>query len=126
MLPAVLLIAHGSRVTAANRDLHLVADTLRASGEYQHVAASFLELAQPSIPEGGRECAASGASEVLMLPYFLSAGSHVTTDLERFRQELSAEHPHVRFVLCPHLGLHPLMLEIVKARLSEGRAAVGM
>lgn len=125
MLPAVLLIAHGSRVAAANRDLHLVAEALRVTGQYGHIVACFLELAEPSIPEGGRACAASGANEVLMLPYFLSAGSHVTTDLERFRQELSAEHPQVRFVLCPHLGLHPLMLDIVKARLSEGRAAVG-
>ncbi len=106
---------------AANRDLFLVAESLQASGQYLHVAASFLELATPSIPEGGRACAAAGATEVLMLPYFLSAGSHVTTDLERYRSELAAEYPDVRFVLCPHLGVHPLMLEIVKARLAEGR-----
>ena len=123
MQTAVLLIAHGSRRAEANRDLLIIADSLRVTGQYRHVAASFLELAEPSIPQGGRECAASGASEVLMLPYFLSAGSHVTSDLERFRAELAAEHPSVRFVLCPHLGLHPLMLDIVKARLAEGSVA---
>ncbi len=54
-----------------------------------------------------------------MLPYFLSAGSHVTRDLQRFRDELQAEFPDVPFVLCPPLGLHPLMIEIVEARLQE-------
>ncbi len=122
MLPAVLLIAHGSRVAAANQDLHKIAEALRATERYSHVAASFLELAQPSIPEGGRECAEAGATEVLMLPYFLSAGSHVSKDLERFREELLQAYPGVRFTLCPHLGLHPLMLDIVRARLSEGQA----
>jgi sirohydrochlorin ferrochelatase len=54
-----------------------------------------------------------------MLPYFLSAGAHVVEDLESHRAELSAEFPQVRFELCPHLGLHPLMVEIVRQRLRE-------
>jgi len=117
------LIAHGSRVAAANQDLVTVAESLRATAQYAHVAASYLELAEPTIPEGGRQCVESGAKDVLMLPYFLSAGAHVTRDLERYREELLQAHPGVRFTLCPHLGLHPLMLEIVQSRLSEGQAA---
>ena len=55
-----------------------------------------------------------------MLPYFLSAGVHVVTDLKEFQQQLTDEFPQVEFILCPHLGLHPLMAEIVVARLQEG------
>ena len=58
-----------------------------------------------------------------MLPYFLSAGVHVVTDLENHRQQLASDFPETEFVLCPHLGLHPLMAEIVLARLSEGRSS---
>ncbi len=54
-----------------------------------------------------------------MLPYFLSAGVHVQNDLEQHRGEFSAMYPETRFRLCPHLGLHPLMLEIVLDRLHE-------
>jgi sirohydrochlorin ferrochelatase len=56
-----------------------------------------------------------------MLPYFLSAGVHVASDLEAQRHQLALEFPHVNFVLCPHLGLHPLMVDIVLSRLQEGR-----
>lgn len=120
MPTAVLLIAHGSRRAKANQDLVEVADQLRLGGEYAIVVPSYLELAEPSIPGGAAQCVELGADEVRMLPYFLSAGSHVTRDLERFRTELTASHPDVKFVLCPPLGLHPLMLDIVKDRLREG------
>ena len=120
MLTAVLLMAHGSRRAEANHDLVVVAEQLRAVGDYPIVVPSYLELAEPSIPAGARLCVEAGADHVLMMPYFLSAGSHVTRDLERFRDELAEELPAVQFDLCPPLGLHPLMLEIIKDRVREG------
>jgi sirohydrochlorin ferrochelatase len=117
-LTAVLLIAHGSRRQAANEDLVHLAHSLRARGVYSIVEIAYLELAAPTIPEGGRACVAAGAQRVKMLPYFLSAGTHVASDLEEFRQQLLAESPGVEFELCPHLGLHPLMLEILLERLA--------
>lgn len=117
---AVLLIAHGSRRDEANRDLARLADLVRARGEYPIVEIAYLELADPTIPQGARRCVEQGAATVLMLPYFLSAGAHVTDDLERSRQQCEGEHPGVAFRLCPPLGLHPLLVEVVLARLTEG------
>jgi len=120
MTTAVLLIAHGSRRAEANHDLVIVADRLREQSDYEIIVSSYLELAEPSIPDGARQCVDAGVDHVLMMPYFLSAGSHVTRDLERFRNEAAAEFASVKFDLCPPLGLHPLMLQIVKDRLNEG------
>lgn len=117
---AVLLIAHGSRRAEANDDLVKLADFVSQKNEYDFVEVSYLELAPPTILEGGRICVNKGAGRVLMLPYFLSAGVHVTNDLEECCQQLNAEFPQVDFVLCPHLGLHPLMADIVLSRLHEG------
>lgn len=116
---AILLIAHGSRREEANADLVRLAEMLRARGEYAIVEPSYLEIAEPTIPQGAAKCVAAGATRVLMLPFFLSAGSHVVEDLERHRRELAAAHPGVDFRLCPPLGLHPLMLEIIRDRLKE-------
>lgn len=116
---AVLLIAHGSRRDAANHDLVQLADLVLQRGRYQIVEVSYLELAGPTIPSAGRTCVERGARRVLMLPYFLSAGVHVVNDLEDHRKKLAAEFPDVEFVLCPHLGLHPLMAEIVLERLEQ-------
>ena len=119
MTTAVLLIAHGSRRAEANHDLLDVAQQLRETSEYDIVVASYLELAAPPIPDGAAECVAAGADSILMMPYFLSAGSHVMRDLQRFRDELRERFPTQHFTLCPPLGLHPLMIDIVKDRLSE-------
>lgn len=116
---AILLIAHGSRLATANRDLTLLAEQLRQRFDGHIVETAYLELTEPTIPQGAAACVASGASRVLMLPYFLSAGTHVTEDLKRFQAEFAAQWPSVRFDRCPPLGLHPLMLEIVCDRLHE-------
>lgn len=116
---AVLLIAHGSRRAEANQDLTELAQQLRCHGQFDIIEPSYLELAKPTIPEGGHRCVEQGAQRVLMLPYFLSAGTHVMIDLERIRSELSSAHPAVEFRLCPPLGLHPKMAEIVLDRLQQ-------
>lgn len=119
----VLLIAHGSRRAEANHDLVLLAEQLRERHAGWIVEVSYLELATPDIPTGARACVALGARTVRMLPYFLSAGVHVAGDLEEHRAALAGEFPDVQFVLCPHLGRHPLLLEIVLDRLAAASPA---
>lgn len=116
---AVLLIAHGSRIAAANADLLQLAEQLRSRFPGHTVETAYLELTEPTIPQGASRCVDLGATRVLLLPYFLSAGTHVTDDLRRFRSQFAEQWPNVRFDLCPPLGLHPLMLDIVCDRLRE-------
>lgn len=119
---AALLIAHGSRRREANDDLVRLGECLRGRNVYPIVETAYLELAEPTIPQAGRRCVERGAGRVLMLPYFLSAGAHVVEDLEHHRRELAAQFPTTDFRLCPPLGRHPLLVEIVLARLAEGDA----
>lgn len=113
----VLLIAHGSRRQAANDDLVRLAASLGELGIYPIIETSYLELALPDIATGGARCVERGAERVRLLPYFLSAGAHVVDDLEQARVDLSQRFPGVEFVLCPPLGGHPLLVEIILDRL---------
>src|SRR4051794_6355242 len=115
MKTALLLIAHGSRQPEANDDLHWLAAQLRERG-HAVVVASFLELAEPTIDDGGRQCVAAGADRVVLVPYFLSAGVHVRRDLSAARDRLAAEFPGVEFALAEPLGRHPLLVDMVEAR----------
>ena len=116
---AVLLIAHGSRRQEANDELVRLAQLVRERGVHDAVEIAYLEIAEPTIPRGIQKCVERGARRVLLLPYFLSAGEHVAGDLERFRAEAAREFPHVEFELCAPLGTHPLVVEVVLARLAE-------
>jgi sirohydrochlorin ferrochelatase len=119
MSVAVILIAHGSRRQQANDDLARLAEFLRSKNLYPIVEIAYLELAEPDIPTAGQRCVVAGATLVKLLPYFLSAGAHVVEDLERHRRDLANRFPQTIFELCPPLGLHPLMIEIVLDRLGQ-------
>jgi sirohydrochlorin ferrochelatase len=119
MTTAVLLIAHGSRHRPANAELHALADRIAGRDGHAIVEACFLELAEPDIPAAGRRCVERGAERVLMVPYFLSAGVHLLRDLTAARDELSRSFPAVEFRLGPPLGPHPLLDELVAARIGE-------
>ncbi len=116
---AALLIAHGSRRPEANRDLVDLAVAIRGRTHYPIVEVAYLEVVEPTIPQGARRCVEQGATRVSLLPYFLSAGAHVVEDLERIRADLALEFPAVQFALCQPLSLHPLLIEIVVERLKE-------
>jgi sirohydrochlorin ferrochelatase len=118
---ALLLIAHGSRRAEANADLEHLAAELRARGPYPVVEFCYLELAEPDGHAGAAQCVRQGAERVLLVPYFLSAGVHVTRDLDQLLGELRAAHPTVEFRLCEPIGRHPLMAEIIvdRARSAE-------
>lgn len=118
-MTAALLIAHGSRRPEANADLAALAEQVRETGRFETVEIAYLELAEPDIPAGAARCVERGATEVRMLPYFLSMGRHVAEDLEKHRREFAERYPGVRFLLCPPLGLHPKVVEVVLERLGD-------
>jgi sirohydrochlorin ferrochelatase len=115
---ALLLIAHGSRNPDANADLDHVAEGLRARG-HPLVQTSFLELAEPNIDGGAARCVEQGAERVVLVPYFLSPGVHVRRDLTAARDRLAQRFPAVEFRLAEPLGRHPLLLDVVEARVAE-------
>jgi sirohydrochlorin ferrochelatase len=121
-LTAVLLIAHGSRYAQANDDLFQLAARLAATGDSPIVEASFLELADPDIPGGAARCVKRGALRVLMIPYFLSQGMHLTRDLTNARAALSQRHPGVEFRLGAPLGPDPLLDRLVRERIRQTEA----
>jgi sirohydrochlorin ferrochelatase len=116
---AVLLIAHGSRHAPANEDLHGLTERIAARGDYPIVESAFLELAEPDIAAGGDRCVEQGAGRVLLIPYFLSEGMHLTRDLADARDALGRRHPDVEFRLGPPLGPDPLLDQLILERIRQ-------
>ncbi|PWK14385.1 sirohydrochlorin chelatase [Tumebacillus permanentifrigoris] len=119
MRDAVLLIAHGSPVPAANADVHAMVEQVRARRGDVVVEPAFLEGTSPSIPEGIATCVRQGVQRVVVIPFFLLPGSHVSEDLPAFVEAARVEHPGVEFVLGQPLGADRLLREVVWARICE-------
>lgn len=119
MQAAILLIAHGSRRQAANDDLHQAARMLQQRCPDEIVECAYLELAEPTIPQGMAACVDRGATQVRMLPYFLSAGAHVSDDLADYCRRFAETYPGVEVRLCPPIGLHEKLIDILVQRSQE-------
>src|SRR5262249_6457274 len=116
---AIVLIAHGSREEDANADLRHLADDLRGLGEYDLVSEAYLELASPTIEDAAASCIGRGATRLILLPHFLSAGTHIKRDLTSIRKRLAERFPEVDVRLADPIGRHPLVLQILSERAKE-------
>ena len=117
----LLVIAHGSRRAASNEEVKAVVDRLRVvQGDcFAGIEAAFLELAEPSIEDGLALLAGRGARHIVVMPYFLAAGSHVTQDIPEILDAFRAGHPDIQLTLKQHIGssdgMGRLILDIASA-----------
>lgn len=102
----LLIVAHGSRRGASNQEVLALGERVRAleNPDIQHVEVAFLELAEPSIPDGLARCVDQGAEEIVVFPYFLAAGTHVAEDIPEAMAAFGTQHPGVKLRLASHLG----------------------
>jgi sirohydrochlorin ferrochelatase len=124
---SLLVVAHGSRRQASNDEVRGVVSQLRAvESRYERIDCAFLELAEPSIPDGLRTLVRSGANRIVVLPYFLAAGRHVVTDIPAEVAVVRQEYPALHITIAPYLGCAPgiadLMLTQAAAAGSGGPA----
>ena len=114
-MQALVLIAHGSRRQASNQEVTNLALGLKKSAgkHYQIVEAGFLEIAKPSIPEAIESCIESGATSVIVVPYFLAAGRHVAEDIPQIVRPVGERHPHVSIRISEHIGMSNSMPRLI-------------
>ena len=81
--------------------------------------AAHMELAQPSIEQAFDRCVAAGAQKIVLHPFFLSPGRHVTSDIPELIAAAAKKHPEVAWVVSEPLGLQELMPRVMHAAVSE-------
>jgi sirohydrochlorin ferrochelatase len=118
---AILLVDHGSRRNQANEQLERMAELVseRVPDTIVHVA--HMEIAEPDIAQGVDACAADGADEIVVHPYFLAPGNHSTSDIPRLVREAAERHPGLRVRVSEPLGLHPKLVDVILDRVDAAR-----
>lgn len=113
---ALLLLAHGSPRASANAALERLVDRLSTRPDFAMVRVGYLECNEPSIPEAIDACVEAGATDLVVVPWFLHVGTHVAQDLPAFLREGRERHPNVRFRLSDYVGLSPQVTGILADR----------
>ncbi len=113
-MKALLLVAHGSRLETSNREVEQLVLAVGAQARFDRVECAFLELAEPDIPTGIGRCVEAGADSIVVVPYFLAAGTHVQHDIPAMVEEARERYPDCRFELTDHIGAAALMPELIR------------
>ena len=102
----LIIAAHGSRRESSNEELKQLRIKVSAilGVANNKVDVAFLEFASPSIENTLVELFNDNVTEVIVLPYFLSAGNHVVRDIPEEINKVLAQWPNKKITLLPHIG----------------------
>lgn len=120
--PALLLMAHGSKDAAGQRELHALEMAVRAATSRRLVALGVLEYPGhhvPAISDAADRLIACGAQVIVAVPVLLLQAGHGKMDMPQQLAQIRARHPGVRCLLAPPLLPHPLLRAIVQERLEQ-------
>ena len=111
----LLIAAHGSRRASSNNELKLLVEKVSANlGEtFDGVKVAFLEFASPSIERVLVDFFNGQTTEVVVLPYFLSAGNHVVKDIPLKIQKVLDQWPDKKITVLPHIGALDVMVSVI-------------
>lgn len=104
-MKAFLLIAHGSRRSAANDHIiNLVKNLEPNRMRVDLVDYAFLEFGDRPPLERVRSLVAKGVTELICFPFFLSTGKHTLTDIPEIKRNIETEFPSVTVLVTRFLG----------------------
>jgi sirohydrochlorin ferrochelatase len=112
----LLLVDHGSRRAEANAQLEDMASHVARLRPADLVACCHMEIAAPDIAAGFAALVARGATRIVLLPYLLGDGRHLSEDIPRLAGAAAARHPGVSFALGAALGPHELLARLLLER----------
>lgn len=121
---AVLLLGHGSKRKEANDTLKQVASAIEAAAGYGGntpfgcVYPAYLQMAKPDFQEAVDSLHEKGFTDIIVMPYFLYSGLHVTSDLPGEIEKARERHGGMRFSVAESLGFHERLVDIAIERIS--------
>ena len=121
MKESILLLGHGSPKKDANNLEHvgkMLHNMLHAGCTEDCVKVAYLQFAEPGIMDTIRKAVNEGAKKVILHPFFLSPGMHVTKDIPGMIDEARRLYPNVKFIYTEPLGIHEKLAHIVMERIS--------
>ena len=125
----LLIIGHGTRDAAGVAQFRQLIRRVRdqSAGWLPAVDGGFIELSAPSVSEvvprlaGGR-LARGGPVELVAVPLVLSAAGHGKGDIPAALAREQVRHPGLRYRYGRPLGPHPVLLDVLEARIDAALA----
>jgi sirohydrochlorin ferrochelatase len=121
---AVIILGHGSKSEGADKAVQRVAAEVKKRGGYEIVEQAFLQYTSPGLMDTIEACARQKVGRIVIVPFFMQPGAHVTRDIPALIEQARKKHPGVEILMTDFVGSHPLMAEIVMDLVRKGDCGV--
>jgi sirohydrochlorin cobaltochelatase len=118
MKETILLVGHGSRNPAGNREIESFTDQWRQRHTDLNIELCFIEFAEVLLDDG-LDHAARDTTRIIVVPLILNAADHVKLEIPQHIAKAQGNHPGKAFIYAPHLGACDPILAILKRRLKQ-------
>ncbi len=127
-MEVIILVGHGSPKKDANQ-MDVVGRMLHGMihpgcAESNCVKVCYLQFAQPDLMAAISEAAAGSPGRIIVHPYFLNAGAHVTKDIPGMMEEARALYPGIDFIYTEPLGVAHEIVRVAKERIEAAKGEV--
>ncbi|MBI4844844.1 MAG: hypothetical protein HY809_11125 [Nitrospirae bacterium] len=120
----ILLIGHGSPLITSSGIEH-IASALHAmihtKCDKDCVRTAYIQFNKPTIADAIKNAVMDGAKKIIVHPFFLSSGIHVTESIPKIIREAEDIYPYVKFIYTEPLGPHAKLIEIISERVRAAR-----
>ncbi|WP_160718833.1 sirohydrochlorin chelatase [Bacillus sp. USDA818B3_A] len=118
-MKAILYIGHGTRSKKGADEARSFIARVSECVDVPIQEISFLELTDPSIEDGFRQCVKRGATEITVVPLFLLAAGHIKQDIPNVLESLSERYPDISIVVKDPFGVQGKILDAVAELVRE-------
>jgi len=116
---AVVILGHGSRNAGADEAIRKVVYGLKQAGSFVVVEHAFLQYVPPTPLEVIERYVGQNVDRIVIVPFFLQAGVHVTRDIPELVEKVRKEHPKIEIVVTDYIGAHPMMAKVVEELIKQ-------
>jgi len=111
---AVIILGHGSRNTGADEAIRKVVAGVKQTGSFAVVEHAFLQYVPPTPHEAIVRCIGQDVDRIVIVPFFLQAGAHVTRDIPEMIEKTRKQHRKIEIIVTDYVGAHPLQAKVVE------------
>ncbi len=123
---AVIILFHGSRAQGSERAVKRIIADVRKLGEYDIVSEAYLQYGSPRVSDVVDNCVRRHAEKIVIVPFFMHPGAHVTRDIPALIQTMKKKHSEIEISMADFVGAHPLMTDIVMDLVKKSRTDRGV
>jgi sirohydrochlorin cobaltochelatase len=122
---ALLIVGHGTRAPEGAEQLRDFVRRVeeraasRADVPVDGVSGGFIELSPPPLRDAVARLVSGGGRDVVAVPLILLAAGHAKGDIPAALARERVRHPGLRTRYARPLGVHPVLLELLRERLAQ-------